>query len=108
MEYFETDNQRELRQIFAGQSQMFDALRELNRKLDEVVGRQERSLSLISQLQVGGKILLNYQWINIKLNKKFKLYEISRCASGRSTRTTSAIDRHDSSTRSRCSIKQSK
>lgn len=54
MEYFETDNQRELRQIFAGQSQMFDALRELNRKLDEIVGRQERSLSLISQLQVGG------------------------------------------------------
>ena len=53
-EFFETDNQRELRQIFSGQSQMFDALRELNRKLDEVVGRQERSLSLISQLQVGG------------------------------------------------------
>ncbi|XP_034178140.1 lectin, mannose binding protein ergic53 [Osmia lignaria lignaria] len=53
-EYFETDNQRELRQIFAGQSQMFDALRELNRKLDEILGRQERSLSLISQLQVGG------------------------------------------------------
>ncbi|KAG7189018.1 hypothetical protein KM043_008611 [Ampulex compressa] len=53
-EYFETDNQRELRQIFSGQSQMFDALRELSRKLDEVVGRQERSLSLISQLQVGG------------------------------------------------------
>ncbi|XP_071867875.1 lectin, mannose binding protein ergic53 [Bombus fervidus] len=54
VEYFETDNQRELRQIFSGQSQMFDALRELNRKLDEIVGRQERSLSLISQLQVGG------------------------------------------------------
>ena len=53
-EFFETDNQRELRQIFSGQSQMFDALRELNRKLDEVVGRQERSLSLISQLQLGG------------------------------------------------------
>ncbi|XP_017884297.2 protein ERGIC-53-like, partial [Ceratina calcarata] len=53
-EYFETDNQRELRQIFSGQSQMFEALRELNRKLDEIVGRQERSLSLISQLQVGG------------------------------------------------------
>lgn len=55
-EYFETDNQRELRQIFAGQSQMFDALRELNRKLDEILGRQERSLSLISQIQVGGEI----------------------------------------------------
>ncbi|XP_046420528.1 protein ERGIC-53 [Neodiprion fabricii] len=53
-EWFETDNQRELRQIFSGQSQMFDALRELNRKLDEVVGRQERTLSLIAQVQVGG------------------------------------------------------
>ncbi|XP_012275732.1 protein ERGIC-53 [Orussus abietinus] len=53
-EWYETDNQRELRQIFSGQSQMFDALRELSRKLDEVVGRQERTLSLISQIQVGG------------------------------------------------------
>ncbi|XP_012343117.1 LOW QUALITY PROTEIN: protein ERGIC-53 [Apis florea] len=53
-EYFETDNQRELRQIFSGQSQMFDALRELNKKLDNIVGTQERSLSLISQIQVGG------------------------------------------------------
>ncbi|XP_063984599.1 protein ERGIC-53 [Diachasmimorpha longicaudata] len=53
-DFFETDSQRELRQIFAGQSQMFEGLRELNRKLDEVVGRQERTLSLISQVQMGG------------------------------------------------------
>lgn len=53
-EWYETDNQRELRQIFSGQSQMFDALRELNKKLDEIVGRQERSLSLISQIQYAG------------------------------------------------------
>ncbi|KAF7394098.1 hypothetical protein HZH68_010917 [Vespula germanica] len=53
-EYFETDNQRELRQIFSGQSQMFNVLRELSRKLDEIVGRQERTISLISQVQVGG------------------------------------------------------
>lgn len=55
-EYYETENQgvRELRQIFNGQSQMFDALRELHRKLDEVVGRQERTLSLISQIGQGG------------------------------------------------------
>ncbi|XP_012221854.1 protein ERGIC-53 [Linepithema humile] len=52
-EYFETENQRELRQIFNGQSQMFDVLRELNRKLDEIVGRQERTLGLISQVQPG-------------------------------------------------------
>ncbi|KMQ87701.1 protein ergic-53 [Lasius niger] len=52
-EYYETESQKELRQIFNGQSQMFDALRELNRKLDEIVGRQERALSLISQVQAG-------------------------------------------------------
>lgn len=57
-EYFETENQREMRQIFTGQSQMFDVLRELNRKLDEIVGRQERTLSLISQVQVGGESLI--------------------------------------------------
>ncbi|XP_067003335.1 protein ERGIC-53 [Anabrus simplex] len=53
-EFFESDNQRELRQIFTGQSQMFNALRELGRKLDEVVGRQERTLSLLSSVQTGG------------------------------------------------------
>ncbi|XP_032666479.1 protein ERGIC-53 [Odontomachus brunneus] len=53
-DYFESENQRELRQIFDGQSQTFEILRELHRKLDEVVGRQERTLSLISQVQAGG------------------------------------------------------
>jgi len=46
-EWFETDNQRELGQIFAGQSKMFDALRDIQRKMDDLVGRQERTLSLI-------------------------------------------------------------
>ncbi|KAK0175762.1 hypothetical protein PV327_009488 [Microctonus hyperodae] len=53
-DWYESDNQRELRQIFSGQMQIFDVLRNLNQKLDEVVGRQERTLSLISQVQVGG------------------------------------------------------
>ncbi|KAK9711045.1 Legume-like lectin family [Popillia japonica] len=47
-EWFESDNQRELRQIFQGQSQMFEVLKDLSRKLDEVIGRQERTLSLVS------------------------------------------------------------
>ncbi|KAL0268079.1 UNVERIFIED_CONTAM: hypothetical protein PYX00_010151 [Menopon gallinae] len=51
-EFFESDNQRELRQIFSGQSQIFDVLKDLHRKLDEVIGRQERTLSLISQQPV--------------------------------------------------------
>lgn len=48
-EWFESDNQRELRQIFQGQNQIYDTIKELNRKLDEVVGRQERTMSLITQ-----------------------------------------------------------
>lgn len=35
---------------------MFEVLRELNRKLDEVVGRQERTLSLLSAVQSGGAV----------------------------------------------------
>lgn len=31
---------------------MFDALRDLSRKLDEVIGRQERTLSLVSSQQI--------------------------------------------------------
>ncbi len=50
-EWFETDNQRELGQIFAGQSKMFDALRDIQRKMDDLVGRQERTLSLMSAIQ---------------------------------------------------------
>lgn len=53
-EWYESDNQRELRQIFQGQSQMFEVTRELNRKLDEIIGRQERTLSLMSSMQGGG------------------------------------------------------
>lgn len=45
---------RELQQIFNGQSQMFEALRHLHRKLDEVIGRQERALSLLSSVQSQG------------------------------------------------------
>jgi len=55
-EFYESDNQRELRQIFAGQSQMFQAMREHSHKLDEVVGRQERIMSLLSAVQTSGAI----------------------------------------------------
>lgn len=47
-DWFETDNQRELRQIYQSQKQMVDHLRDLSRKMDEVVGRQERTLGLLS------------------------------------------------------------
>ncbi|XP_053953969.1 protein ERGIC-53 [Anastrepha ludens] len=48
-EFFESENQRELRQIWQGQSQIFDQLRDLSRKVDEVIGRQENTLSLVSR-----------------------------------------------------------
>lgn len=32
---------------------MYEAMRELNKKLDEIIGRQERTLSLVS-MQTGG------------------------------------------------------
>ena len=35
-----------------GQSAMNDVLRELHRKMDEIIGRQERSLSVLTAIQV--------------------------------------------------------
>ncbi|XP_016933208.2 protein ERGIC-53 [Drosophila suzukii] len=48
-EFYESENQRELRQIWQGQSQIADHLRELSRKVDEIIGRQETTLSLVSR-----------------------------------------------------------
>lgn len=50
-EWYESDSQRELHQIFSGQSQIVDSVKVLSQKLDEVVGRQERTLSLLSNVQ---------------------------------------------------------
>ncbi|XP_013776768.1 protein ERGIC-53-like [Limulus polyphemus] len=51
---YESHQQRELRQIFQGQSQMFEMMKGVHRKLDEVIGREERVLSMLSAVQVGG------------------------------------------------------
>lgn len=48
-DWFETDSQREYRQLWQAQTQTNDMLRELSRKLDEVLGKQERTLGLVSQ-----------------------------------------------------------
>lgn len=47
-DWFETDNQREMRQIWQSQTQMTDMLKDLSRKMDEVIGRQERTMGLLS------------------------------------------------------------
>ncbi|KAI1288452.1 Protein ERGIC-53 [Halotydeus destructor] len=51
---YETLGERELQQIFDGQSQMYEALKTLNRKIDEIIGRQERTLSMVGSLSSGG------------------------------------------------------
>merc|ERR1711872_109479 len=50
-DFFEDDNTRELKQIFQGQSSMNQVLRDLHRKMDEIIGRQERSLSMLTGIQ---------------------------------------------------------
>ncbi|ROT63057.1 protein ERGIC-53 isoform X1 [Penaeus vannamei] len=52
-EEYETGEQRELRQIFQGQGQIHDLIRNLHAKLDEIIGRQERTLGLVSAVHSG-------------------------------------------------------
>uniref|UniRef100_A0A182ISM2 Uncharacterized protein n=1 Tax=Anopheles atroparvus TaxID=41427 RepID=A0A182ISM2_ANOAO len=51
---FEDFNERELRQIWEAQTNTFEQLRVLGSKLDEVIGRQERTLGLLSVSAQGG------------------------------------------------------
>lgn len=55
-DWFESDSQRELKQIFSGMSQIFDQVKLISQKIDEVVGRQERALGLISTLHQSGGV----------------------------------------------------
>ncbi|OQR70180.1 protein ERGIC-53 isoform 1 [Tropilaelaps mercedesae] len=48
---YESQQNQELRQIFEGQSHMFEGVKALHRKLDELLGRQERTISLVGMLQ---------------------------------------------------------
>ena len=45
-----SEQDKELQQIYQGQSAMKEVLTDLHRKMDEIIGRQERTLSLISQV----------------------------------------------------------
>ncbi|XP_006824512.1 protein ERGIC-53-like [Saccoglossus kowalevskii] len=54
VEDFEDPNVRDLRLIYEGQHGIHQTIRELNRKLDEIIGRQERTLSTLSSVQSGG------------------------------------------------------
>ncbi|XP_066270184.1 protein ERGIC-53-like [Branchiostoma lanceolatum] len=48
---FEREEERELRLIFEGQEKIHKTVRDLQRKLDEIIGRQERTLSLVGAVQ---------------------------------------------------------
>ncbi|XP_048486538.1 protein ERGIC-53 isoform X2 [Plutella xylostella] len=52
-DWFESDGQRELRQIFQGQGQIHDILRDLHKKVDEVIGKQMTSLSMLTHVYSG-------------------------------------------------------
>lgn len=50
---YDTLGEREFQQILSAQGEVHDILRSLNHKLDEILGKQERSLSMMSALQSG-------------------------------------------------------
>ncbi|XP_042224956.1 protein ERGIC-53-like isoform X2 [Homarus americanus] len=52
-EEYESWEQRELRQIYNGQSQIHEVIRQLHIKMDEIIGRQERTLGLVSAVHSG-------------------------------------------------------
>ena len=52
---YEGQDVRELKMIFDGQNSIHDTVRHIHRKLDEVIGRQEQTLSQVSNLgRTGG------------------------------------------------------
>ena len=46
------ESQKELQNIFQGQSAMKEILTELHRKMDDIISRQERSFNAIAAIQV--------------------------------------------------------
>lgn len=51
---YESLGEREFQQVLHAQNEIHDVLKNLNHKLDEILGRQERSLSILSVLQASG------------------------------------------------------
>ena len=48
-----SEQDKELQQIFQGQSAMREVLTDLHRKMDEIITRQERTLTLVQQVIKG-------------------------------------------------------
>ena len=62
-----SEQDKELQQIFQGQAAMREVLTEVHRKMDEIIGRQERTLSLISSVS-----LHNFEFYSKFLKKIIK------------------------------------
>lgn len=66
-DWFETDNQREWRQLWSSHTALTHEIKELGRKMDEMIGRQERTMGLLSinaqqpQQQQPGAAQIQYQ-----------------------------------------------
>ena len=58
---FEEQGARELKQIFEGQNYIGKTVNDLHRKLDEVIGRQERTLSQLSIMSQTGSVQVQGQ-----------------------------------------------
>lgn len=58
---FEEQGARELKQIFEGQNYIGKTVNDLHRKLDEVIGRQERTLSQLSIMSQPGSVQVQGQ-----------------------------------------------
>jgi len=52
MDVFLSEQEKDLQQIFQGQSDIKNTVQLLHEKLNELIGRQERTLSLLSSQQV--------------------------------------------------------
>ena len=48
---YESQDAQELRMIFEGQTFIHDTIRQLHQKLDEMMGRQEMTLSQVNNIQ---------------------------------------------------------
>lgn len=74
--WFESQGERELKQIFDIQNSMFQVLRDLNKRLDELHGRQELVLSKVSSGSGGVQMVQQGQGQPIAIPETIKRHEV--------------------------------
>ena len=53
---FDSQGEKEMRMIFEGQNALHHVVKDLSKKLDELLGRQEMVLTRVSQISSGGAV----------------------------------------------------